>query len=43
MQWVVGLLYLFICAVPLFFITLFIRLFKSEQNWHRRMKGRNKS
>ncbi|MCP3762694.1 hypothetical protein NLX67_09860 [Domibacillus sp. A3M-37] len=43
MQWIAGLLYMFIYAVPVFFITLFIKLFKSEQKWNRRVNGKKDS
>ncbi|WNS79338.1 hypothetical protein RRU94_17475 [Domibacillus sp. DTU_2020_1001157_1_SI_ALB_TIR_016] len=38
MQWLAGFLYVLVYAVPVFFITLFIKLFKSEQRWNRREK-----
>lgn len=43
MQWIASLLYVFIYAVPVFFITLFIKLFKSEQKWNRRVNGKKDS
>lgn len=38
MQWIAGFLYIVVCAVPVFFITLFIKLFKSEQKWNEQEK-----
>ncbi|WP_156153473.1 hypothetical protein [Domibacillus robiginosus] len=38
MQWIAGFLYVLVYAVPVFFITLFIKLFKSEQKGNRQEK-----
>ncbi|WP_156151402.1 hypothetical protein [Domibacillus indicus] len=43
MQWIAGLLYMFIYAVPVFFITLFIKLFKAEQKWNRQARKKKES
>ena len=43
MQWIAGLLYVFVYAVPVFFITLFIKLFKSEQKWNRQANEKKDS
>lgn len=39
MQIVIGFIYAAIFCIPVFFVTLFVRLFKSEQKWHQKTRS----